>query len=829
MVVKISVVVPVFNTERYLKKCLNSLINQTFKDIEIICVNDGSTDSSLNILNNYSKKDERIKIINQENSGPGASRNNGLAECKGEYVSFVDSDDWISEDLFEKTYEQLKSDNLDMIMFPSVTYDEESGQYDENNDYYNLNSLKKGFSNKIFNCEDRLFGIPTDPVNKLYRRELLFKNKIKFPEEIYFEDNVFFFDVYLKVERCAVNWDVNYFRRYREGSITNRADDKYFDLIEVYTLIVNIFKESGNYEKFKYPLLHFLINIFILNYNTIESQYKKEFYKMIGQFFKDLNLSNEEFNSLTEHDQINYNKFMNPVWDKDLFVSYAFPPFSDTSAIVVAIRLFYHDSKVDVVQNNLNVFRNIDESLNEVIDGKVYKKFITNVKPTTFHWDEIKGFVLDAKKQIDDYTFSTYNRIYSRAMLPPSHFFAFEYKLEHPETYWIAEFSDPLLHEISGKLRIINFEDNEFMERLNNLLKDLNLPEGEKNVAFLAEYIPFVFADEIIFNNENQMKFMCDSFPHEELRDKILKKSKIKPVNSLPKEFYYKINSNYYLDESKVNFAYFGVFYGHRNFEGLYYALESLDEHLKDQFTLNIFTNNKEFIDVLISDLSIKRNIIVNDYVDFLEFLNLCTKFDCLIVNDSAVKENFSINPYLPSKIRDYLGSGSDIWALCEEDSILSKKDVKYKSFLNDYASIRQTFNQIIYDKLDISLKDEKNEIEELKQEIKFLKKRNDFLNVHVYNFNKSVNNLKQYIKNSADPYVKQYVSSNKIIKRQLLELSQIKSYKIAYFLYLTQNKFIRGNKADKKFYIKWLYSKILKKDFNNQGTNPLLNIIEKL
>lgn len=98
----ISIIVPVYNTEQYLSKCLDSLINQTYKNIEIICVNDGSTDNSADILNEYDKKDKRVRMISQKNCGLSATRNTGLKNCCGEYVMFLDSDDWIDFDTCEK-------------------------------------------------------------------------------------------------------------------------------------------------------------------------------------------------------------------------------------------------------------------------------------------------------------------------------------------------------------------------------------------------------------------------------------------------------------------------------------------------------------------------------------------------------------------------------------------------------------------------------------------------------------------------------------------------------------------------------------------------------
>ena len=102
---KVSIIIPVYNDEIYVKRCLDSLVNLTLKDIEIIVVDDGSTDNTPAILKEYSKKDARIKIITQENSKQGAARNNGIKNSTGEYISFVDSDDWVDEDYFEKILE----------------------------------------------------------------------------------------------------------------------------------------------------------------------------------------------------------------------------------------------------------------------------------------------------------------------------------------------------------------------------------------------------------------------------------------------------------------------------------------------------------------------------------------------------------------------------------------------------------------------------------------------------------------------------------------------------------------------------------------------------
>ena len=111
---KVSIIVPVYNVENYLIDCLDSLINQTLKEIEIILINDGSTDNSLKIINLYAQYDSRIKIIDQENKGPSSARNRGLDVSQGEFISFIDSDDWIDNDFIEKLYLSALNNNCDI-------------------------------------------------------------------------------------------------------------------------------------------------------------------------------------------------------------------------------------------------------------------------------------------------------------------------------------------------------------------------------------------------------------------------------------------------------------------------------------------------------------------------------------------------------------------------------------------------------------------------------------------------------------------------------------------------------------------------------------------
>ena len=137
---EISVIIPVYNSEKYLKKCLDSLLNQTFKNFEIICVNDGSVDNSLKILEEYKLKDNRIVLINSKNEGPGSARNKALDVAKGRYIIFVDSDDWVDEKCLEIFYTNANITNADITECQPCTFFEDTSVYKYRDE---LRKLKK--------------------------------------------------------------------------------------------------------------------------------------------------------------------------------------------------------------------------------------------------------------------------------------------------------------------------------------------------------------------------------------------------------------------------------------------------------------------------------------------------------------------------------------------------------------------------------------------------------------------------------------------------------------------------------------------------------------
>lgn len=283
--VEISVVIPVYNTENYLKECLNSICNQTFNNIEILCINDGSTDSSLEILEKYQKKDKRISIISQENSGLSITRNNGIRIANGKYIYFIDSDDYLELTALEELYNISEEKNLDMLIFKLINFDDGTdNKYTSK--YYEMDAVTY-LDDKVFNYKeigDDVFNFAVSTPGKFFKRDLL--KDLQFPENLIFEDNYFFAQAMLKAERVSFYNRHLYNRRIRPDSITTSKTIKFADSITIINMIIDLAKQEDVYDIFKYGLARKKIDIGLFRYSDIDDEYKEEFFDRLKNDFE---------------------------------------------------------------------------------------------------------------------------------------------------------------------------------------------------------------------------------------------------------------------------------------------------------------------------------------------------------------------------------------------------------------------------------------------------------------------------------------------------------------------------------------------------------------
>ena len=496
----------------------------------------------------------------------------------------------------------------------------------------------------------------------------------------------------------------------------------------------------------------------------------------------------------------------------ELLICYKFPPSQRVSGVVYAKRLIKSRKKMDIIQGPIDD-EELDEEFNEVVERFANKRFHTKSSEKNPTWTSIDKFNKEGMEILEE-NGKVYKKIYSRVGSHESHFLALEYKLKHPETFWTAEFSDPLSITIDNKKRgtakqDIFVKDEDYIDKINGKIEnyteshdkyfkkdedlqieDLNLRlvDDELTIYQLCEYLPFLFADEIVFTNENQMELMLDFYP--EIKGIVKSKSRVNYHPTLDEEYYHMVESDYEVDKNYINFGYFGTYLGKRHLENIYYAFESLNPQFKDKYRIHIFAQDKGILKKVISDLSISDSFIINDKVPLLEFLNLTTKLDVFIVNDLNTYDHFEKNPFLPSKISDYLGSGTDIWAIYEKGSIMSHYDIKYKSDVADYESSLNTLKDIFKDKIDLDK--EGIDIDAIDGDLE------NYLENRVYQLNSIVASLNSSKESSSNKLKKERKKNSKLKKENKKlkkEIKKIKSTK-GWMKYKVKNI---GSRAGKK------------------------------
>lgn len=311
MSIKISIIVPVYNVEKYLEKCLKSLVKQTLKDIEIIVVNDGTKDNSQKIVDKYVKKYPMlVKSYIKENGGLSSARNFGLKYAKGDYIAFVDSDDYVEENMYEKLYNKAVEKDFDMVVCNlKYIYDTKIVNAYSNikEDIFSKDEIKKSMIN-----------IYPAAWNKLFNKRL-FKNKVLFKEKVWFEDVEFLYRLYPYINSIGKVDDYLYNYVQRDGAITSTFDERLFHYIDNFNGIVKFYKEKKFFDEYKkeleYCYVRYLYATFIKqasNFNN-KKMYKKaveEAIKNVKKYFPNYRKNKYFYKSLKGLYLLIFNKFI---------------------------------------------------------------------------------------------------------------------------------------------------------------------------------------------------------------------------------------------------------------------------------------------------------------------------------------------------------------------------------------------------------------------------------------------------------------------------------------------------------------------------------------
>ena len=277
----ITIVIPVYNVEPYLRDCLDSVIKQTYSDYEVVCVNDGSTDGSLKILEEYQKKYHQINIITQPNKGLSGARNSGIRASKGDYLFFLDSDDWIEPTTLEVLARKLNGEDLLCFNGRRVFEDGKTEEPDAGISESQLSGWE--YYSKYALLKRKFHFVCT--VLRLYRREYLLKNNLFFEEGIYHEDNLFTPLACFYAQSVKVIPDCLYVYRIREGSIMQTVNaQRTFDLITIANKLSDFFIPIKDVDKSKLykEIAGEYFGSYLPEINTLYSNRDNEIKKLIN-------------------------------------------------------------------------------------------------------------------------------------------------------------------------------------------------------------------------------------------------------------------------------------------------------------------------------------------------------------------------------------------------------------------------------------------------------------------------------------------------------------------------------------------------------------------
>lgn len=684
--VEISVVVPVYLGLEWLPKCLESLAAQTFtkSDFEVILVFNGPPDGGQDLSREFGRThpEIRLRLIECDTPSASSARNLGTAVAKGKYLTWLDCDDWVSPEYLELLYLSAAKGVVPMAQIIDV---DDQGIFDENSlinrsilehteTYVSPKDFPRGLSFMVCKL------LPT-----------WMARAVKFDESLRSGEDVALYGA--MYARFGFTFSMNpayagakYYRLRRDGSVSRQSYSFDFWVQQRIDVISSLNLSLQKCRPEARPLLTSFIN----------SQAS-----FIRKYFREH--PNDQHEIIKRVSEASFSYFPWGNWYEgasSLVVAYNFLPYGDTGAMVTAKRIREAKEPVDVITHEMDNVRHAD-SANDIL-AQPFVQLVGRVKGPAYFasYEAISKFVVEGMRIVDGWKRSkgrSYSEIYSRAMWPASHFLAALYKVRNPDVYWRAEFSDPVQLTTTGIFRsqefvpdCIAFEILDFLDPSMRTVLRENL-----NVFFWTEYLAYFLADELVFTNRNQLDTMV-SYAENIAKKSIADKAKVHEQPTLEPYFYNIRRVSYPLRPGVMNLAYFGEFYSTRGLDEVLEALRRLSGSDRQVLHLHVFTSKVEEAKNRIALLGLGDVITVNRPLPFFEFLNATLKFDVLVVNDATTANHHPINPYLPSKLSDYRGSGSNVWAVYEEGSALSSFETAYRSPIGNVAAATEVLQTLL-------------------------------------------------------------------------------------------------------------------------------------
>lgn len=676
---RVSVVVPTYQGADRIAICLASLVGQSLSpdEFEIIVIQNGPPCETPAVVDRLRREHPRhaIRLLESREPGAGRARNLGIDAARGAYVTFVDDDDWVSRDFLAALLESARPGVVPISYFADVPDGTLPGEAEPDFDNYLSRPLLRASGGTL--PAEKVATVLSANAGKLLPTAVA--RAVRYDESLVSgEDFVFWigafarapFDVRITPRRRGAV----YYRTMRPASVSRQDLGYDFNVLQRLDCIAALHRIPDPDPRSQRQIRAATsgqaarIHAYLVQHPESHEQIRND--ALV-----------RGVSAVVPWRQVNHGMA------RDLAVLYCFTPFLDTSALVAARRLRARGVITDVIAQDLDSIRERDPASVQIAHEFLDDLEILPGNASFAAWEPTRRFVTATLEAVGTMQAEKgpYRTLYSRAMAPQSHLAAALVKLANPEIEWTAEFSDPLLMNAYGEERVGDIGDDAVTRALAEAITaaGFDLPDTRQLFSW-AEQVPYVLADHIVFTNDHQRDFMLGYCRNRKAAERAAQISVVSHHPTLPDHFYRSESVEYPLTPDRVHIGYFGNFYLTRGLTEVTAALQSLTPAERERVRLHVFTDQPESLELDALRRGLSDVINARSYVPFLEFLNLTTKFDALLVNDAATAQHHAVNPYLPSKLSDYRGSGTPIWAIYEPGSVLSTQEVDHASALGD-------------------------------------------------------------------------------------------------------------------------------------------------
>lgn len=694
---KVSVIIPAYNVEDYIEECINSVLEQTYNNYEIIIVNDGSTDNTLNIVREYEKKYSCIKVINISNHGQGYARNVALSKASGEYILFLDSDDFLEKVTLQVAVDRIEQDKTDLVLFDWKYYYENTGKYR----YVNMDVF---FGKKMLIGEEvlELFRIKHYfTVNKLYSKKFLTDNNIRYGEGYIYEDNPFWVEVVLKAQKVSLIQSPLYNIRINESSTTktNKDTDKHYKgFIQAIEQIIKLIKTKP--ENDYYYLYNYLMKKFNLYYKKrVPRQYKKKFvYDFVDVMHEAIELKDINVKNTLIKIGFKYHIFSNR--RKRLFY-FIYQMFQIKKCIKYRVKRLFNKSKrilkkigfkkdnsdnsleyrkaMNCPKENSILFMGFDYRYtgnSRYLFEKMLKKNINNI----FFVTEDK--LVEDKYRIEPNSREMYYRLYNSKIIIFESWTPKRIRKMN-DSVWIQ-----LWHGTPLKRMLFDSEESEIIKNNKkhkiNKYNDINkwdyLILDNENVYQYFQTSFLIPKEKTVSTGYPRVNYLIENKNNTELKNKIRKNAKIsdnkKVILYLPTWRDY----NYGLEQSEMNFDYF-------------MDVKKLQKILGDDYIVvsknHTFMNNEKANEITNIDIETQELLLIADY--------LITDYSSVMFDAFAIDIPVIILANDYSEYQKSRGVYQSIWKdlislVTYNEEEIADKITKYETNKKDYLNIKEKY-----------------------------------------------------------------------------------------------------------------------------------------